>query len=176
MNSDWVIFSHDIIFDKLFKVEANYLLSDWIFDFDLSDKLICFYIQKSLFLKTNIKSFSASHIINYVEASMTESSVSLSVKILIKLSKSVKQISKWWVKSWDRSQIKLILKLIIKFEFSMSSADTEFNKMMNFLYLNISDEMFFSNYSWKRMSFRLLWDVKKSTWLITMYISCNANC
>jgi len=25
--------------------------------------------------------------------------------------------------------------------------------------------MFFSNYDWKRMSFRLLWDIKKSSWL-----------
>ena len=42
MNSDWVIFSHDVIFDEL----SEFYSSNWIFDFDLSDKLlltICFY-------------------------------------------------------------------------------------------------------------------------------------
>ena len=46
---------------------------------------------------------------------------------------------------------------------SMSSADKELNKMLNFFQSNISDEVFFSNYSQKRMSFRALQNVKKST-------------
>ena len=179
MNSDQIIFSCDIIFDESFKFYS----SNWIFDFDLSDKLllsICFYTQKSLFSETNIKSFSASHIIDCVEASMMKSSASLlvkssvkSVKTLVKLSQPAQQLDKQWVKSQDRFQIKSTSKSTN--EFSMSSADTEFNEMMNFLHSNISDEMFFSNYNQKRMSFRLLQNVKKSTWLTAMHTSCNAN-
>ena len=48
MNSDWVIYSDDVIFDESFEAEADYFSSDWMFDFDLSDKLllsICLYIQ-----------------------------------------------------------------------------------------------------------------------------------
>ena len=95
-----MIFSCDVIFDELFEAEADHFSSDWIFDFDLSDELlllICFYTQKSLFSETNIESFSASHIIDHVEASTAESSASLSVKSsvkLVKLSRSVQQIDK----------------------------------------------------------------------------------
>ena len=85
MNSDWMIFSCDVIFNESLKFYS----SNWIFDFDFSDEFllsICFYIQKSLFSKTNIESFSASHVIDHVEALTAESSVNLSVKTLVKLS------------------------------------------------------------------------------------------
>ena len=81
MNSDWVIFSYDVIFDE----SSEFYLSNWIFNFNFSDKFllsICFYTQKFLFLKTNIKFFSASHVIDYVEVSTAE----LSVKLLMKSS------------------------------------------------------------------------------------------
>ncbi len=43
------------------------------------------------------------------------------------------------------------LKLIIEFKFSsILSADEESNKILNFLYSNISDEIFFSNYNQKK--------------------------
>ena len=58
----------------------------------------------------------------------------------------------------------------------MLSANKELNKMLNFLHSNISDEMFFSNYDWKRMSFRLLWDIKADSWMTALSTSCNANC
>ncbi len=81
------------------------------------------------------------------------------------LNQSIKD--KWW----DRSKIKSMSK-----SNSMLSADEESNKMLNFLQLNISDEMFFSNYDWKRMSFRLLQDIKADSWMTALSTSCNANC
>ena len=93
MNSDWVIFSHDVIFNESSKAEADHSLPDWIFDFNLSDELlqsICLYTQKSLFSEANIESFSASHVIDHVEASTVKSSASLSAKMLAKLLKSSK--------------------------------------------------------------------------------------
>ena len=92
MNSDWMIFSHDVIFNEL----SEFYSSNWIFDFDLSDKLmlsIYLYTQKSLFSETNIESFSASYVIDCVEASTAESSVKLSVKS-VKSSQLVKQVNK----------------------------------------------------------------------------------
>jgi hypothetical protein len=78
MNSDQVIFSHDVIFDESSEAEADHLLPDWTFDFDCSNELmqsICFYIQRSLssFSQT-IESFLASCVIDHVEASTAESS------------------------------------------------------------------------------------------------------
>ena len=46
MNSDQIIFSCDIIFNESSETEVDYFSSDWIFDFDISDKLlqlICLY-------------------------------------------------------------------------------------------------------------------------------------
>ena len=177
-----MIYSHDVIFDELLKAEAGHFSSDWIFNFDLSDELlqsICLYTQRFLFSQTNIESFSASHIIDHVEASMMKSSASLLVKSSVKsvksvkLSRSAQQVGKQQVKSQDRSWVKSMSKSMN--EFSMSSTDIKFNEMMNFLHSNISDKMFFSNYDWKRMSFRLLQNIKKSTWLTIIYTSCNAN-
>ena len=84
MNSDQIIYSCDVIFNESFKAEADYFSSDWIFNFDFFDKLlqsICFYTQQFLFSQI-IESFSASHIVDHVEASTAE----LSVKLLIELS------------------------------------------------------------------------------------------
>ncbi len=175
MNSDQIIYSHDIIFDDLSEAEADHLSSDWIFDFDLSDELmqlICFYTQKSLFSETNIESFSASHVIDHVEASTAESSA----KLLIKL--PVKSCEKQQDRSKTKSKIKSTSTSVSKsmIEFSMSSADKELNEMLNFLHLNILDEMFFSNYDQKWMSFRALQNIKAGSWMTVLSTSCNANC
>ncbi len=130
MNSDWMIFSCDIIFNELSEAETDHFLSDWIFDFDLSDELmqlICFYTQKSLFSETNIESFSASCIINHIEASTVKSSVQLLIKLLIK------SHEKWWDRSKTKSKIKSMSMSKSIIEFSISSADKESNKILNFL-------------------------------------------
>ena len=50
----------------------------------------------------------------------------------------------------------LILMLKLMIEFSMLLTDKKLNKMLNFLHLNIFDEMFFSSYSQKKISFKAL--------------------
>ena len=165
MNSDQMIYSHDVIFDESSEAEADHLSSDWTFNFDLSDEIlqsICLYTQQSLFSQA-IESFSAPRVIDHVEASTAESSA----KLLIKLpaGSPIKSRGKQQkAKSKTKTKPTSTPKFTIEFDSNpMPSADEKLNEMLDFLHLNISDEMFFSNYSWKRMPFRALQDVKKDS-------------
>ena len=71
----------------------------------------------------------------------------------------------------NKDQVNVNADVKVRFYFLMLSVDKESNEMLNFLHSNISDEMFFSNYDWKRMSFRVLQDIKKSSWMIVLFTS-----
>ena len=102
---------------------------------------------------------------------MTESSVKSSVKLSVKLQEKWQDRLKTKSKIKSTSKTKSTSASISTIKFSMSSADEKSNEMLNFLHSNISDEMFFSNYSWKRMSFKTLQNVKKSSWLTVLFTS-----
>ena len=85
---------------------------------------------------------------------MTESSVKLLTELSAKL--SIKSHEKQQDRSKIKSKIKSMSMSKSMIEFSMLLTNEELNEILNFFHFNISDEMFFSNYSQKRMSFRLL--------------------